>query len=66
MHDFGQVKNSIIFPGVTIEENAFIEDSIIMSKSTVKSGSRLNCTIVGEKPLSVAMSELIGDYAENI
>ena len=64
---FGQVKNSIIFPGVTIEENAFIEDSIIMSKSTVKSGSRLNCTIVGEKTtLGRNVRTGIGDYAENI
>ncbi len=46
---YGHVKNSVIFPGVTIEKDAMVRDSIIMSNSTIQSGSKIQRTIVGEK-----------------
>lgn len=64
---YGTVINSVIFPGVTIEENACVENCIIMSNSTVKQGSYLNCTIIGEKTvIGTGVKTGIGEYAENI
>ncbi len=63
---YGTVKNSVVFPGVTIEKDTVIEDSIIMSNSMVKAGSQLSCTIVGEK--TVIGRNVItgsGEYREN-
>lgn len=45
---YGKVKNSVIFPGVYIEENAVVEDSIIMSNSRVGSNSYVKQCIAGE------------------
>ena len=45
---YGNVKNSVIFPGVYIEEGTVIEDSIIMSNSKIRAGSYLNKCIIGE------------------
>ncbi|HOJ11513.1 MAG TPA: glucose-1-phosphate adenylyltransferase [Clostridiales bacterium] len=45
---YGTVKNSVIFPGVVIEEGALIEDSIVMSKSRVGKGAYINHSIIGE------------------
>jgi len=45
---YGTVINSIIFPGVTIEEGAVIQDSIVMSNSTVCKNVSLNRCIVSE------------------
>lgn len=64
---FGTVRNSVIFPGVTIEENAVVENCIIMSDSTIKNCSYLNCTIVGEKTtIGSNVRTGIGEYADNI
>ena len=43
---FGNVRNSVIFSGVTIEENANIESCIIMSNSTIKHGSTLTAQLL--------------------
>jgi len=64
---YGSVRNSVIFPGVTIEENTCAENCIIMSNSIVRQGSYLNCTIVGEKTvIGAGVRTGIGEYAENI
>lgn len=64
---FGGVRNSVIFSGVTVEENAYIENSIIMSNSIIKRGSSLNYTIVGEKTtIGSGVKTGIGEYADNI
>lgn len=64
---FGRVKNSVIFSGVTVEENVNIENCIIMSNSTIKQDSSLNCTIVGEKTvIGSGVRTGVGEYAENI
>jgi glucose-1-phosphate adenylyltransferase len=46
---YGSVKNSVIFPGVTVEEGAVVEDSIIMSNSRVGSNSIIKSSIISEK-----------------
>ena len=45
---FGQVRRSVLFPGVYVEEGAVIEDSIVMSGSRIGGGSCLNRCITGE------------------
>jgi len=38
----GRVKNSILFPGVKLEEGAEVRDSVLFFNTTVKSGARLS------------------------
>ena len=45
---YGKVRNSVIFPGVIINEGAVIEDSIIMSDALIGSNSEIYCSIIGE------------------
>jgi len=45
---YGTVRNSVIFPGVIVEEGAEVEDSIIMSNSRVGSGCFIKQAIIGE------------------
>lgn len=45
---FGRVRNSVIFPGVTIEEGVLVEDSIVMSNSVIHTGSYIKQCILGE------------------
>jgi len=45
---YGSVRNSVIFPGVYIEEGSVVEDSIIMSNSRIRAGCQLNKCIIGE------------------
>ena len=44
----GTVRNSVIFPGVRIDRNVHVEDSIIMSDTIIGEGSVIRCTIIGE------------------
>lgn len=45
---YGEVINSVIFPGVYIEEGAIIEDSIIMANSVIKKGAIIKKSILCE------------------
>lgn len=45
---YGTVRNSVLFPGVYVEKNAVIEDSIIMSNSRIGEFTEINRCIVGE------------------
>lgn len=45
---YGTVRNSVIFPGVTISEGVVIEDSIIMSNCTIGKDSKILKCILGE------------------
>lgn len=56
---YGKVKNSIIFPGVYIEKDAVIEDSIIMSNCIIGTNSYIKKSIIGES-VSVGNSVKIG------
>ncbi len=63
---YGQVKNSVVFPGVAVERGCYIEDSIIMSNSIIKSDSQIICTIVGEKTtVGSSVKTGFGEYADN-
>lgn len=45
---YGTVRNSVIFPGVTINAGTVIEDSIIMSDTLIGSNTEIHCSIIGE------------------
>jgi len=48
---YGSVRNSVIFPGVFIEEGAMIEDSIIMANTVVKRNAHVKKSIISENVL---------------
>ena len=63
---YGTVRNSVIFPGVTVNAGSIIEDSIVMSDALIGSNSEIYCSIIGE--CSVIGNNVhcgIGEYAEN-
>ncbi len=45
---YGEVRNSVIFPGVYIEEGAMIEDSIIMAGSYIQKNAHIKKSILSE------------------
>ncbi len=45
---YGTVRNSVLFPDVTVEEGALIEDSIIMSQTVIKKGANIKEAILAE------------------
>jgi glucose-1-phosphate adenylyltransferase len=61
---YGRVRNSVLFPGVTVDEGAVVENSIIMSNSHINKDCRLNTCILGEN-VTVGCNAVIGE-GENI
>ncbi|MGI6240005.1 MAG: glucose-1-phosphate adenylyltransferase [Christensenellales bacterium] len=45
---YGQVKHSVLFAGVVVEEGAVIENSVVMPNTTVKKGAVIKRAIVAE------------------
>ncbi len=45
---YGEVRNSVLFPGVMIAKGTLVENSIIMSNTHVDEGCRLDHCIIGE------------------
>ena len=63
---YGEVYNSVISPGVIIEEGAVISDSIIMNKCTIGRNSKLYKVIMAENAKVGSNCELgIGEEKEN-
>lgn len=63
---YGHIKNSVVFPGVTVEKGSYIEDSIIMSNSVIMSNSSIISTIVGEKTtIGSGVKAGVGEYMDN-
>jgi len=61
---YGEVRNSVLFPGVMIAKGALVENSIIMSNSHVDEGCRLDNCIIGENA-RIGRNVVIGQ-GENI
>ncbi len=55
----GRVKGSILFPGVVVDEDAVVEDSIIFSYSRVRKGARIKHSIL-DKETAVGEGASIG------
>lgn len=63
---YGTVRNSVIFPGVTINTGTVIEDSIVMSDTLIGSNTEIYCSIIGET--SVIGNNVkcgVGEFAES-
>jgi glucose-1-phosphate adenylyltransferase len=61
----GKVKNSVIFPGVFIEADAVIEDSIIFNNTRVKKGARIHKSII-DKEVIIGRKARLGAGDESI
>lgn len=46
---YGTVKNSVLFPGVVVEKDAVVKDSVIMGESQVKSHSQVLYSIIDDE-----------------
>lgn len=57
---YGKVKNSVLFPGVTVEEGAQVENSIVMSNTCIGPGSRLDHCIISEN-VKIGSNVVIGE-----
>lgn len=62
---YGKVHNSVLFPGVVIEEGAVVEDSIIMSNTTVGKDSMISKGILAES-VKIGCNVKIGIGEEHI
>jgi len=63
---YGTIRNSVIFPGVTVQEGTVIQDSIVMSDTFIGTNTEINCSIIGEN--SVIGNDVrcgVGEFAEN-
>ncbi|MBS6194025.1 MAG: glucose-1-phosphate adenylyltransferase [Clostridiales bacterium] len=64
---YGEVHNSVIGPGVTIEKGAVVRDSIIMKETTIGAGSQIDKAIIAENAVvgeNVVMG--VGEEAPNV
>ncbi len=59
----GDVDNSVIFAGVTVERGAFVHDSIIMPGSVIKAGARVEYAIVAEN-VTIGNGAVVGARPE--
>lgn len=63
---YGTVRNSVIFPGVTINAGSIIEDSIIMSDTLIGSNTEIYCSIIGESSvIGNSVKCGVGEFAES-
>lgn len=61
----GELEFSILFPGVTVEENAVVTDSIIMPGTVIKKGAVVQYAIVSENTV-IGENAVIGARPEDI
>ncbi len=70
----GTVENSILFPGVSVEEKAVIRNSIILPHNRIGEGSRITRTVLDERteqpfepvPLNIGIRCRIGTDTEQL
>ena len=62
---YGDVDFSVLFSGVTIEENAVVRDSIIMPNAVIKSGAVIQYAIVAENSV-VEENAAVGQRPEDM
>lgn len=62
---YGDVDFSVLFSGVTIEENAVVRDSIIMPNAVIKSGAAVQYAIVAENSV-VEENASVGQRPEDM
>ncbi|GAB6188339.1 glucose-1-phosphate adenylyltransferase [Marinitoga arctica] len=63
---YGDVKNSVIFQGVIIEEGAIIKDSVIMNNTIIKKGAYIEKAIICENSeIGENVKIGVGEFSEN-
>lgn len=63
---YGTVRNSVIFPGVFVDENTVIEDSIVMTNCKIGANSYINKSILGENAIIGDDVKIgVGEVVEN-
>jgi glucose-1-phosphate adenylyltransferase len=63
---YGEVYNSVIGPGVVIEEGAVVRDSIIMQNAVIRAGAIVSKSIIAENAVIGENSELgVGEEVPN-
>jgi glucose-1-phosphate adenylyltransferase len=63
---YGTVKNSVLFPGVVVEEGAYVEGSIIMSKTVIGKNCHVERSIVAEEVVVGDDVKIgVGEHVEN-
>ena len=62
---YGNVKHSVLFAGVVIEEGACVQDSVIMPGSVIKRGAVVRRAIVSENAV-VGAGSFVGEESGNI
>ena len=60
----GKIKNSIIFTGCVIDENASVCDSVVMPNTHILSGADIKYSIIGENVI-IGHNAHVGDNPEN-
>jgi len=55
----GRVENSVLSPGVVVEKDAFVKDSIIMHDSIIRAGAQVECCII-DKEVSIGRKAVVG------
>ena len=61
---YGNIEDSVIFSGVTVEEGAPVKNSVILSDCTIKEGSRVEYAII-DSDTRVGRMCVIGDSVES-
>ena len=62
---YGKVTGSVLFAGVTVEEDAIVEESVIMPGTTVKAGAVVRRSIVAENCV-ITKGCVVGDTEGDI
>ncbi len=60
---YGLLENSVISTGCVVEEDAIIKHSIVMPDSTIKRGSKINYSIVGQNVV-IGRDAIVGEIPE--
>jgi glucose-1-phosphate adenylyltransferase len=59
----GDVKHSILFAGVTVEEGAVVEDAVIMGNTVIKAGAAVKHCIIAENAV-IGENAVVGEISE--
>ena len=62
---YGKVEHSVVFAGVTVEEGAYVVDSVVMPGAVIRRGAVVRRAIVAEKAV-VGPGALVGEETGNI
>ncbi|MEH2944721.1 glucose-1-phosphate adenylyltransferase [Lachnospiraceae bacterium KK002] len=59
----GNVKHSILFAGVKVEEGAYVEDAVVMGNTIIKAGAQVKHCIIAENVI-IGQNAMVGQMPE--